>query len=106
MRYKFLDQVHEVTVGDSEELCIPLQDHLISDDVVHVNYAEKRKEAQRVKTVKRRRRLVLFSLITAVAGWFYARKKGYFKNIKVDGNSYTAPLMYKLFGQMPPATSS
>uniref|UniRef100_A0A0A9VTB9 DnaJ subfamily C member 11 n=1 Tax=Lygus hesperus TaxID=30085 RepID=A0A0A9VTB9_LYGHE len=32
VRYKFLNRLHEVIVEDHEELCLPLEEHVLSDD--------------------------------------------------------------------------
>jgi len=73
VRYKFLGKFHEVTVSETEELCIPLPEHVVEGATVE----EKQNRLQALeeeRTTKRRRRYVLFSSIALLLGWYFVRK--------------------------------
>jgi DnaJ-like protein C11, C-terminal len=94
VRYHFLDRLHECQVGDSDELIIPQEEHLVEEDVVNMNeessglhmasasaagmsqtrtFRQTIEQQRQLKKTKRRRRFMLFSALAAVVGFFVVR---------------------------------
>jgi len=79
IRYKFLGRMHECVVADTEEVCIPVQTHLVDrpaaecqSETFAVKPAERRRQGEQKK---RRRALLLSSLAVAVGMLLFRRNK-------------------------------
>jgi hypothetical protein len=108
VRYKFLDMLHQCEVHDEDELCLPLQEHMVDEEAEEAaaakaahqpNFRQKRALKRQVAQVKRRRRWVFFTALAMVAGFFFARHQGVFEDPSVrERVASISPMLLRLLG--------
>jgi len=77
VRYKFLGRMHECVVADTEEVCIPVQSHLVDrphGECVSETLATKPADRRRLQQQKLRRRAVLLSSLAVAIGMLLIRR--------------------------------
>jgi len=84
IRYKFLGRMHECVVADSEEVCIPVQSHLVDRppaECLSETFAIKPAERRRLHDQKKRRRAVLLSSLAVALGMLLFQRKRLMKAV-------------------------
>lgn len=101
VKYKFLGKLHECTIGDNDDLVIPIQEHAIPEEELEhktLSFAERRRQKAEEEKKKSRRRWAFASALAVLLGVFLW-KRNEFSNIRLQDGVQTAisPIML-LFG--------
>jgi hypothetical protein len=69
IRYRFLGAVHECTVDDMDEVCIPMEEHVVTEGEREAYAAAAKRSVQRSKQKRRRRRAAVTTVAIGLAGY-------------------------------------